>query len=197
MMINDLLDISRIEAGLMRYNFQESSIQDIIRKSVDEIRFLAENKKIHILWKKGGDIPKVLLDREKTAQVMDNLLSNAIKFTPSGGKITITVCEVDSKTVPQFFAEQSRLNNIRSFVQISISDTGIGIPAECHKTIFDKFQQVSNKGKGGMKGTGLGLSIVKHIILDHGGDLWVESKMGEGSTFCFVLPFRYDYALHS
>lgn len=197
MMINDLLDISRIEAGLMRYNFQESSLQDIIRKSADEIRFLAESKKIHIQWKKSGSLPKVLLDREKIAQVMDNLLSNAIKFTPSGGRIIITMSEVDSKTVPRFFAEQSRLNNICSFVQVSISDTGIGIPVECHKTIFDKFQQVSNKAKGGMKGTGLGLSIVKHIILDHGGDIWVERNTEGGSTFHFTLPFRYDYALHS
>ncbi|BBO16927.1 histidine kinase [Candidatus Brocadia pituitae] len=197
MMINDLLDISRIEAGLMRYNFQYSSIQEIIRKSADEIRFLAESKHIHIQWSKRGDIPKVLLDREKIAQVLDNLLSNAIKFTSSGGRIAITVNEVDSKTVPQFFAEHNRLNTVRSFVRVSISDTGIGIPVECHKTIFDKFQQVSNKGKGGMKGTGLGLSIVKHIILDHGGDIWVESARGEGSTFHFTLPFRYDYALFS
>lgn len=196
MMINDLLDISQLEAGLMRYNFQYYFIQDIIRKSTDEIRFLAESKHIHIQWRKGGDIPKVLLDREKIAQVMDNLLSNAIKFTSSGGRIAITVDEVDSKTAPQSLAEHNRLNNVRSFVQVSISDTGIGIPVECHKTIFDKFQQVSNKGKGGMKGTGLGLSIVKHIILDHGGDIWVESTRGEGSTFHFTLPFRYDYALH-
>ncbi len=198
MMINDLLDISRIEAGLMRYNFQYHSIQDIIRKSTHEIRFLAERKHIHIHWGKGGEIPKILLDHEKIAQVMDNLLSNAIKFTSSGGRIAITVNEADSKTVPQFFAEcHNRLNTVRSFVQVSISDTGIGIPAECHKTIFDKFQQVSNKGKGGMKGTGLGLSIVKHIILDHGGDIWVESMRGEGSTFHFTLPLRYDYALPS
>ncbi|TVL99256.1 MAG: histidine kinase [Candidatus Brocadia sp. WS118] len=197
MMINDLLDISRIEAGLMRYNFQYASIQDIIQKSTDEIRFLAESKNIHIRWSKGGDISKVLLDREKIAQVMDNLLSNAIKFTPSGGRITVTVNEADFKTVPQFFAEESRLNNVHSFVQVSISDTGIGIPVECHKKIFDKFQQVNNKGKGGMKGTGLGLSIVKHIILDHGGDIWVESNMGQGSVFRFTLPFRYDYVLQS
>ncbi|KAB2834755.1 MAG: HAMP domain-containing protein [Candidatus Brocadia sp.] len=197
MMINDLLDISRMEAGLMRYNFQYASIQDIIQKSTGKIRVLAESKNIHIQWSKGRNIPKVLLDREKIAQVMDNLISNAIKFTPSGGKITITVGKADSKTVPQFFAEQSHLSKVHSFVQVSISDTGIGIPVECHKKIFDKFQQVNNKGKGGMKGTGLGLSIVKHIILDHGGDIWVESHLGAGSIFHFTLPFRYNYVLHA
>ncbi len=196
MMINDLLDISRVEAGLMRYNFQHSNIHDIIRKSVDEIRFLAENKNICIQCANGVIQPKILLDRDKIAQVMDNLLSNAIKFTPSGGNITIDVHEMDSHDVPHFFAETYRPGNVHSFVRVSISDTGIGIPVECHKKIFDKFQQVNNKGKGGMKGTGLGLSIAKHIIHDHGGDIWVESNNGKGSVFHFALPFRYDYALN-
>lgn len=195
MMINDLLDISRIEAGLMRYNFQYSDIQDIIQKSADAIRFLAESKHIHIKCANGVFVPKILLDRDKIAQVMDNLLSNAIKFTPSGGVVTIRVNEVASQNIPHFFAEQNRLNNVHSFVRVSISDTGIGVPAECHRKIFDKFQQVNNKGKGGMKGTGLGLSIAQHIIRDHGGDIWVESDVGKGSTFQFTLPCRYDYVL--
>ena len=195
MMINDLLDISRVEAGLMRYNFQSSDIYDVIRKSTDEIRFLAENKNILIQCENGDSIPKILLDRDKIAQVMDNLLSNAIKFTLPGGAITIKANVVESHDVTQFFREQNRLNNVHSFVKVSISDTGIGIPAECHKKIFDKFQQVDNKGKGGIKGTGLGLSIAKHIVLDHGGDIGVESNVGKGSTFLFTLPCSYDYAL--
>ena len=194
MMINDLLDISRVEAGLMRYNFQSSDIHDVIRKSMDEIRFLAENKNIHIQCENEDSIPKILLDRDKIAQVMDNLLSNAIKFTRPGGTITIKATVVESHNVTQFFREQNRLNNVYSFVKVSISDTGIGIPAECHKKIFDKFQQVNNQ-KGGIKGTGLGLSIAKHMVLDHGGDIWVESNTGEGSTFHFTLPCSYDYVL--
>lgn len=196
MMINDLLDISRIEAGLMRYNFQYSDIQEIIRKSTDEIRFLAENKNINIQCVNGNSVPKVLLDRDKIAQLMDNLLSNAIKFTLSGGTITIDAKEIDSHNVSHVFVEQNWLNKVQSFVKVSISDTGIGIPAEYHKKIFDKFQQVNNKGKGGIKGTGLGLSIAKHIVLDHGGDIWVESNTGSGSTFHFTLPCNYDYALN-
>jgi len=195
MMINDLLDISRVEAGLMRYNFQSTDIYEVIRKSTDEIRFLAENKNILIQCKNGDSIPNILLDRDKIAQVMDNLLSNAIKFTLPGGTITIKANVVESHDVTQFFKEQNRLNNVHSFVKVSISDTGIGIPAECHKKIFDKFQQVNNQGKGGIKGTGLGLSIARHIVLDHGGDIWVESNTGEGSTFHFTLPCSYDYAL--
>lgn len=195
MMINDLLDISRVEAGLMRYNFQSSDIYDVIRKSTDEIRFLAENKNILIKCENGDSIPKILLDRDKIAQVMDNLLSNAIKFTLPGGTVTIKANVVESHDVTQFFREQNRLNNVHSFVKVSISDTGIGIPPECHKKIFDKFQQVNNKGKGGIKGTGLGLSIAKHIVLDHGGDIGVETNVGKGSTFLFTLPCSYDYAL--
>lgn len=188
MMINDLLDISRVEAGLMRYNFQYLDMQDVIQKSIDEIRFLAENKNIHIEYTGGISLPRIILDRDKISQVMDNLLSNAIKFTPPGGTITVQMSEVKSLDVPNIFREHNRIYKVHSFVMVSISDTGVGIPVECHRRIFDKFQQVNNKGKGGMKGTGLGLSIAKHIVLDHGGDIWVESNMGNGSTFNFILP---------
>lgn len=195
MMINDLLDISRVEAGLMRYNFQHSNIHDIVRKSIDDIRFLAEGKNIQIQYVNSSAIPEIPLDRDKIAQVMENIFSNAIKFTPSGGTITIKVNEVESSNVSHNSDDQNQLNNVRSFIQISISDTGIGIPAEYHKEIFDKFQQVVNRGKGGIKGTGLGLYIAKHIVLDHGGDIWVENNTGNGSTFHFTLPLRYDYTL--
>ena len=165
MMINDLLDISRVEAGLMRYNFQTTMIKDIILRSIHEIRLLAESKNIKIQYVNGYPVPEVLLDRNKIAQVMDNILSNAIKFTPSGGMITITHNEIAPSVAAHVSLEQKRINNVNSFVQVSISDTGIGIPVEYHQKIFDKFQQVDNKGIGGMKGTGLGLSIAKHIVL--------------------------------
>jgi len=193
MMINDLLDISRIEAGLMRYNFQSAKIQDVILKSIHEIRLLAESKNIKIQYVNGVYVPEVLLDRNKIAQVMDNILSNAIKFTPSGGIITITHNEIEPSSVAHVSLEQKRINNVNSFVKIGIADTGIGIPVEYHQKIFDKFQQVDNKGIGGMKGTGLGLSIAKHIVLDHGGNIWVENNKGKGSTFYFTLPCKVDY----
>jgi len=197
MMINDLLDISRAEAGLMRYNFQHSNIHDIIHKSIDDIRFLAETKNINIHSAKKDPIPEILLDRAKIAQVLDNILSNAIKFTPNKGAITITVKEAESTPILPILAKQNRLNNVHSFIHVSISDTGIGIPIEYHTKIFDKFQQINSRGKGAIKGTGLGLSIAKHIVLDHGGDIWVENNpMGNGTTFHFTLPAKYDYALN-
>ncbi|UJS18969.1 MAG: cell wall metabolism sensor histidine kinase WalK [Candidatus Jettenia sp.] len=140
---------------------------------------------------------EILLDRDKISQVLDNIFSNAIKFTPSGGTIMVKAHEIETVNISRVFKEQNRLQNVRSFIQISISDTGVGIPVEYHKKIFDKFQQVVNKGKGGIKGTGLGLFIAKHVILDHGGDIWVENNEGNGCTFHFTLPSRYDYILHS
>lgn len=197
MMINDLLDISRFEAGLMRYNFQYSSIEEIIHKSIDAIRFLAEGKNIDIQQYINRVMSsKILLDREKISQVMDNILSNAIKFTPPGGSITVKTDEVRASAISRMSGTQNRPQNIHSFVKVSISDTGIGIPAECHKKIFNKFEQVVNKGKGGIKGTGLGLFIAKHIILDHGGDIWVENNAEKGCTFFFTLPSGCDYALN-
>ncbi|OHB69305.1 MAG: hypothetical protein A2W17_08500 [Planctomycetes bacterium RBG_16_41_13] len=197
LMINDLLDISRIEAGLMRYNFQPAQIRDVISESIEDVRFLAEKKGIFIQYKDDSLVPHVLLDRGKIAQVMDNLLSNSIKFTPAGGVITIKAFVLDASMLSPLFVQQSKLNNIQSFLQISISDTGIGIPKEYQNSIFDKFQQVVNKRESGIKGTGLGLFIAKHIVEDHGGNIWLESNCGSGSTFHFTLPSRVDFVLNA
>lgn len=194
LMINDILDISRVEAGLMRYNFQYSNIHTVIRKSIGELRFLAERKNISFQYIDGTFIPEIPLDHDKIAQVIDNIFSNAIKFTPSGGTITIKAKEIKACSFSPIHGEKNRMNTVHSFVQVSISDTGIGIPVEYHKEIFDKFRQVDNKGKSCIKGTGLGLFITKQIISDHGGDIWVESNVGEnGTTFHFILPLKYNY----
>ena len=197
LMINDLLDISRIEAGLMRYNFQPAQIREVISESIEDVRFLAEKKGIFIQYEDDFLVPQVLLDRGKIAQVMDNLLSNSIKFTPAGGVITIKAFVVDASMLSPIFAQQSKLNNIQSFLQISISDTGIGVPKEYQNSIFDKFQQVVNKRESGIKGTGLGLFIAKHIVEDHGGNIWLESNCGSGSTFHLTLPLRVDFVLNA
>jgi len=195
--INDLLDISSIEAGLMRYNFQFSQIQHLVSRSIEDVRFLAEKKGIIFQYKNDTFVPKVLLDREKIAQVLENLFSNSIKFTPSGGIVTIKTFVVDSSGLSHSINQQSKLSNVDTFVQISVSDTGIGIPEEYHDYIFDKFQQTVNKNKSGIKGTGLGLFIAKHIILDHGGNIWLEKNSGSGTTFHFTLPLSVDFELNT
>lgn len=197
LMINDILDISRVEAGLMRYNFQYSNIHAIIRKSMSDLRFLAERKNISFQYADGISIPEIPLDYDKIAQVIDNIFSNAIKFTPSGGTIAIKAKEVNACGFSHTYEERNQMNNVNSFVQVSISDTGIGIPVEYHKIIFNKFQQVNNQGKGYMKGTGLGLFIAKQIVFDHGGDIWVENNVGKiGSTFHFILPITSNVYLN-
>jgi two-component system, NtrC family, sensor histidine kinase GlrK len=194
LMINDILDISRVEAGLMRYNFQYSNIHTIIRKSIGELSFLAERKNISFRHRNGTALPEILLDHDKIAQVMDNIFSNAIKFTPSGGIITIKTKEIKTCDFSHVNGEKDRMDNVHTFVQVSISDTGVGIPVEYHKKIFDKFQQADNIGKSYIKGTGLGLYIARQIILDHGGNIWIENNTGEnGTTFHFTLPLVYNY----
>jgi len=116
------------------------------------------------------DLPYIKMDGARILQVLRNLIGNAVKFTPGGGRITISARPMEEG------------------VSVSVADTGPGIPKEDLNAIFDKFQQATLTGHNKIKGTGLGLAIVKHIINAHGGKVWVESKMGHGSTFIFVLP---------
>jgi len=116
------------------------------------------------------DLPPIRMDTEKIEVVIENLLSNALKFTPDGGRITIAA------RCPQ-----------AGLVEVSVSDTGRGIPESGLKEVFEKFKRIDD-GKSAVRGTGLGLAIVKHIIKAHGGRVWAESEIGKGSTFTFSLP---------
>ena len=170
--INDLLDVAKIERGKMEIVREPLNISKILEETVQLFKVQAEAKNIQITTGVPKDLPNVLADQNKIRQVVNNLLSNAIKFTPQKGKINIEI------------------RNIQGYLQISISDTGIGIPRTDLEKIFDKFEQVKgvrNKIESS-KGTGLGLAIVKAIIELHRGKIWVESNLGKGSTFYFVLP---------
>jgi signal transduction histidine kinase len=134
-----------------------------------EVIPLALARKIKI-EKQVGDLRPVRMDTERILQVLRNLLGNALKFTPNGGLISVS----------------ARLAG--EWVEVSVADTGPGIPEEHLSTIFDKFRQVDPKKSGSFKGTGLGLAIAKHIVIKHGGKIWIESTLGKGSTFFFVLP---------
>ena len=171
-MIHDLLDLSKLEAGMVRYNFMPSDISIVIEKCVDEMRLLAEGKHIDMNMDIGERLPIVLMDSEKIKQVITNLLSNAVKFTPDGGRIIVKGFEEDA--------------NIR----VEITDTGIGISKEDIGRIFDKFQQADTIINKKIRGTGLGLSIARHIMEAHKGSIWVESELGKGSSFIFLLPIK-------
>lgn len=171
-MINDFLDLSKMEAGMIRYNFAPSDINIVFENAINEIRLLAESKEIDLKLETQKRLPIVFMDSEKIKQVMINLLSNAVKFTPNGGKISVVARTEDSN------------------IYVEVKDTGMGIAKENLLKIFDKFQQVDTGINHKLRGTGLGLSIAKHIVVTHNGRIWAESRLGKGSTFKFVLPLK-------
>jgi len=170
--VNRILDISRMEAGMMDYRFSEGELPPIVQKTVLKLAPLAQRKKIELELMPFPDLPLVRMDGDRVMQVIENLLGNALKFTPPGGKVVVSL---------------SPKKDEGDFVQVSIADTGSGIPKEHLDRIFERFKRIE-MGRETTIGTGLGLSIVKHIVADHGGMIWVRSAPGKGSTFSFALP---------
>lgn len=183
-MVNNLLDLSKMEAGMMNYEFVRASINQIIRHSLEEINLLATKKNIRLEFQLDDNLPPLKMDVEKMQEVMDNLLSNAIKFTPEGGTVRIEARLVRKKDRAP--GSQEALE--ASHLLVSVSDTGPGIPPEYQALIFEKFQGINTGQTAEGRGTGLGLSIASHIVKAHGGKIWVESTAGQGSTFSFCLP---------
>jgi two-component system sensor histidine kinase GlrK len=169
-MVNSLLDLSKMEAGMMLYRIEKSSLRPLIERSLMEIGPIVESKGIRIETDIADEVPQVKMDSERILQVLRNLFGNAVKFTPEGGKIRVSVKPVGGGA------------------EVAVADTGPGIPSDRMSTIFEKFQQISSAGPHHVKGTGLGLAIAKHIVASHGGKIWVESEFGKGSSFMFVLP---------
>jgi signal transduction histidine kinase len=170
-LINDVLDISKIEADRLELRPEAFDFTALIAESLASVRSLAEAKSQNL--ETATDVPTAVdADRLRIKQILVNLLSNAIKFTPEGGRIGLDARVQDS------------------FVVVSISDTGVGIPLEEHESIFDKFHQVGATTKGVREGTGLGLAITKRLVEQHGGSIWVKSKPDQGSTFSFTLPMN-------
>ncbi|MGD9014746.1 MAG: GAF domain-containing sensor histidine kinase [Candidatus Omnitrophota bacterium] len=168
-MVNNLLDISRLESGRITMKKQPYNLKELVENTIDLLSVQIKQKGLRF----SADIPahlRVLVDKSQIERVFVNLVGNAIKFTPEKGKISVT-------TQP-----------VNNFVQVNISDTGIGIPKEAQKTIFEEFYRVDNPINEKVKGTGLGLSLVKNIIEAHQGSIWIKSEVGSGSTFSFTLP---------
>jgi len=170
-LVNSILDLKKMEAGMIKYNFEQGNLIPLIKRSLIEITPIVEVKNIRFKRNFTDELPLIEMDSEMITRVLRNLLGNAIKFTPNGGIIEVSV------------KRQER------WIEASISDTGPGIPEEEFETIFDKYRQIELPGSDQKKGTGLGLAIVKHIITAHGGEVWVKSTLGAGSTFTFALPF--------
>jgi signal transduction histidine kinase len=169
--LNDILDFSKIEANRLEIEQLPCSPRRITTDVAELLRPRAEAKGVALRVALDDTVPeKLLSDPVRLRQILLNLIGNAVKFTPKGGHVGIS----------------TRFTNRQ--VEVSVSDTGPGIPTENLNTIFEKFHQATLKNPEHIKGTGLGLAIVKHIITAHGGKVWAESDPGHGSSFIFVLP---------
>jgi len=176
--LNDLLNLSRIESGKIELNFKNVELKGIIELTASSLRPQADGNSIQIEVEVPEQIPAVYGDPEKIEQILTNLIGNAIKFTPDGGKILITA--------KPFLKEKEGGYGDR--VAVFVKDTGIGIPPEHLNAIFEKFHQVEGSLHRSVSGTGLGLAITKGLVEAHQGKIWVESEVGKGSTFIFTLP---------
>lgn len=168
--VSSLLDLSKMEAGMMVYDFEVTHVEPLIKRALAEITPLVEAKRIKLENEVEATLMPVRIDPERILQVLRNLLGNAVKFTPNGGLVRIAAKPADGK------------------LAISVKDSGPGIAAESLTSIFEKFNQGSRQSPYTRQGTGLGLAIAKTIITTHGGKIWAESELGKGSTFVFVLP---------
>lgn len=171
-MINNVLDISKIEAGKLELKYEEICVKETIDDVLNTVSGIANKKNITIKNTIQSDIPTFVVDQLKLKQILFNLLSNAIKFTPKNGNVCIDTTLKDL------------------YVQFAIADTGIGIKQEDIEKIFEAFSQVDSSLARNYEGAGLSLALTKRLVELHGGEIWVESFYGKGSTFTFILPLR-------
>jgi signal transduction histidine kinase/DNA-binding response OmpR family regulator len=172
-LLNDILDLSKIEAGQMVLNRSEFIVRESLEYCLSMVRERALNHRIRLNLEIAPEVGLLDADRLRFRQIVLNLLSNAVKFTPDGGRIDVRASIRDQDLV------------------VLVADTGVGVPAEDRERIFDSFQQ-GTRLSGQVEGTGLGLTLCKRILELHGGRIWVESEPGKGSTFGFALPARSE-----
>lgn len=171
-LVNDLLDLSKMAAGMMRLRREPLDAYSLVEAVVQQLVTLAARGGVLLRNQVRHDLPEIDCDGQRIEQVLTNLISNAIKFTPTGGQIIVSAT-----------AEANQL-------RFCVADTGQGIPPEALPRIFDKFFQVQSNTETGKIGTGLGLAIVKHLVELHGGEVSVESEPGKGSRFYFTVPWE-------
>jgi NtrC-family two-component system sensor histidine kinase KinB len=172
LLINDLLDLSKLEAGKLQLKREPTSIKKVVEESVEGLNTWAGTKDIRLEKIIQEGLPELNIDPNRLIQVLNNLIGNAIKFTPKEGKVSI----------------EAKLADTNPEIQVCVTDTGIGIPKENLPKIFSKFYQIGERSASDISGTGIGLSIAKEIVELHGGRIWVESEHGQGARFIFVLP---------
>lgn len=181
-LINDILDLSKIEAGKMKINFDPISVSNIIQSSLQVVREQALSQGLHISVEIEEQESEIWLDEIRFKQILYNLLSNAVKFTPSGGSVTISARKLGQEQVPNAWYE--------NYLEIKVSDTGIGISEEDQARLFKPFTQIDSTLARRHQGTGLGLAMVRRLAELHGGSVTLHSVMNQGSTFTVYLPWR-------
>lgn len=176
--VNDLLKVDLIDEEQTKYHFQPEDINKLVEDVSFEFTNQAAIKKINLLIKKPeADLPFIEIEAEKIRMVLENIIDNAIKYTPEGGNVTIKISD-------------ERVNSAEGAVIISVTDSGIGVPAGETDKIFQKFFRASNAIKAEPDGSGLGLFIARDIIEKHNGAIWFENRPGLGMTFSFTLPLH-------
>ncbi|MEK7635902.1 MAG: ATP-binding protein [Patescibacteria group bacterium] len=170
--VNDLLDVSKIEEGRFGYNFEEVNMADFIETVIGETKELSEESGIKINFQKPESDIKATIDPQKLGMVLFNLLDNAVRYNVKNGEVFVDLDKLKDKP----------------YIRISVKDTGIGIAEQEKEKLFTKFFRADNAIKAAPNGSGLGLYIVKNIIKRHGGEAWFESEINRGSTFYFTLP---------
>lgn len=172
-MVNNLLDLSKFDAGKMEFEKKPIAFPDLIQQAIAKLQGFAHQQEVKLIPPPFSPIPTFYGDNQRLEQVLTNLIGNAIKFSQAGGEIVVTTSVVNNNLLVQ------------------VKDHGIGIPAEALDQVFSRYYQANNKSQHTTKGSGLGLYISKKIIEGHGGRIWVESTVGQGSIFSFMLPLPH------
>lgn len=180
-LLEDLLIISRADAGQLRLNREEATLPEIVADTLEDVEITAIDNGVTITVAVDDDFPLVYVDTVRIQQVLRDLLGNSLRFTPSGGSITITASLRNN-------ASASSADVEHEWVEVRVTDTGCGIELQYQQRIFERFYQVPRASGGRASGQGLGLAIVKMIVELHGGQVTVESTPEQGSTFSFTLP---------
>ena len=175
-LVNEILDLSKVEAGRMELEPSEFALAETIRAALAFVRERAAGHRVELETVLPEDLGTVVADERKIRQVLLNLLSNAVKFTSDGGRVAVHAVRMVGE------------------IQVSVQDTGIGIAPEDRPRVFEEFRQVGKTSDRSREGTGLGLTLAKKFVELHGGEIWVESEVGKGTTFRFAIPVGQDAA---
>jgi two-component system phosphate regulon sensor histidine kinase PhoR len=170
-LLNDLTDLSNIELGKVSLRLEATALAEVVESVLTIIRPRAESGKVGLIAALPGALPLVVADHDRLAQILINLVDNAVKYTPAGGRVTVAAREAGGERV-----------------EVSVRDTGVGIPSSDLPRITERFYRVDKARSRELGGTGLGLAIVKHLVIAHGGELAIDSELGKGTTVRFTLP---------